>query len=292
METGDITRTPRNRWWREVLYIAAFYLVYSSIRNLFGSAQVSPDTALRNAYRIIDLQQLLLIYHEPTIQGWFLDWTWFIKFWNVFYATLHFLVTGGVLIWLFLRADELRYRRWRNTLAIMTGLALIGFALFPLMPPRLLPDCGPFGGCVTAPFVDTMARYGGLWSFRDGPMEAISNQYAAMPSLHVGWALWCVAPFLSRGQAWRRTTLLLLYPLATVFAIVVTGNHFVLDAAGGLLVLVVAHQLAFHFTRPAGAPHPLARGPLARSASRAPQPPTPPPTTPPDTGDSRPVGYG
>lgn len=265
MEEDEVTRTPRSRWWREVLYIAVFYVVYSSVRNLFGSATVGPEAALRNAYRLIDLERALFIYHEPTIQRWFLDWTWFLKAWNVFYATFHFIVTGGVLLYLFLRADELRYRRWRNTLAITTGLALVGFALFPLMPPRLLPDCGPFGGCVTAPFVDTMARYGGLWSFRDGPMQAISNQYAAMPSLHIGWSLWCISPFLRWG-AWRRNALLALYPLATLFAIVVTGNHFVLDAAGGALVLLLGHRLAAAVTRPVPVPRTLRAGPPVRGA--------------------------
>ena len=281
MASPAITRTPRRLWWREVLYIAVFYVVYSSIRNLFGSAQVEPATALRNAYRLIDLERLLFLYHEPTIQHWFLDWTWFLKFWNLYYATLHFIVTGGVLLWLFLKADELRYRRWRNALALMTALALLGFAAYPLMPPRLLPDCGPYGGCVTAPFVDTMARYGGLWSFRDGPMEAISNQYAAMPSLHIGWAIWCIAPFLNRYRSRRFTALLLLYPLATVFAIVVTGNHFILDAAGGLVVFEVARRLAWRFSRPL-----VAGRPLLNLAFR------PSPPARPDRGSQEPVGYG
>jgi hypothetical protein len=244
-----ITRTPRSLWWREVLYIALFYGVYSTIRNLFGSAQVSPATALGNTYRLIDWERSLFLYHEPSIQRAFLHAPWFLKVWNVYYGSFHFVVTGGVLIWLFLKADELRYRQWRNTLAAMTGLALIGFALFPLMPPRLLPDCGPFGGCVTAPFVDTMARYGGLWSFRSGPMEAISNQYAAMPSLHIGWSLWCVTPFLDRDRSWVRNGLLFAYPAVTLFAIVVTGNHFVLDAAGGALAFGVGRYLSLRLTR-------------------------------------------
>jgi hypothetical protein len=291
MSGTRITRTPRSLWWREVLYIAVFYVVYSSIRNLFGSAQVSPSAALQNAYRLVDLERILFLYHEPRIQQTFLDWTWFIKLWNVYYGTFHFIVTGGVLIWLFVKADELRYRRWRNTLALMTGLALFGFALYPLMPPRLLPDCGPFGGCVTAPFVDTMARYGGLWSFRSGPMEAISNQYAAMPSLHIGWSLWCVAPFLGRDRSWRWNGLLLLYPLVTLFAIVVTGNHFILDAAGGLLAFEVGRRLAFRLTRSVSLPQrtsgPLVTPPAERVGTthrRA--------VGCPDQGPSEAVGYG
>jgi hypothetical protein len=290
MSRTEITRTPRSLWWREVLYIALFYVVYSSIRNLFGSAQVSPATALQNAYWLVDVERVLFLYHEPTIQQAFLDWTWFLKIWNIYYGTAHFIVTGGVLLWLFLRADELRYRRWRNALALMTALALIGFALFPLMPPRLMADCGPFGGCVTSPFVDTMARYGGLWSFRSGPMEAISNQYAAMPSLHIGWALWCVSPFIGRHRSWRWNGLLLLYPVITLFSIVVTGNHFILDAAGGLIVFEAGRRLAFRFT-PAGRSR-RAAGPLHPSAVHGQTTAVGDTVGRPEQGPSETVGYG
>jgi hypothetical protein len=289
MEAAEVTRTPRNRWWREVVYIAAFYAAYSFIRNLFGSARVGPDAALLNAYRLIDLERLLLVYHEATIQRWFLEWTWFLKAWNVYYATFHFVVTAGVLVWLFVHADELRYRRWRNTLAIMTGLALVGYAVFPLMPPRLLPDCGPYGGCVTAPFVDTMARYGGLWSFRDGAMAAVTNQYAAMPSLHAAWSLWCIAPFVGRSR--RRTALLALYPVATLFAIVVTGNHFFLDAAGGWAVLVAGWFLAIRLTRPAPLPRPVLSGSTA-GALRTPDVAADPDTVRAEHGGAGRIGYG
>ena len=151
-----------------------------------------------------------------------------------------------------------RLRPFGTTIfAAMTALAIIGFAWFPLMPPRLLDEPCPIpaeiaeqrelrisygGACIQSDlrpdggwgFVDTLAEYGGPWSFDSETMASISNQYAAMPSLHIGWSTWCaiaVWPLLRR--MWVKA-LVLLYPAATLFCIVVTGNHFWLDGVGGL----------------------------------------------------------
>jgi hypothetical protein len=239
------------RWWREVLYALAFYLVYSFIRNTQGSAAVSAAHAMGNALRVIRLEEFLALYHERAIQHAFLDNRPFIEFWNLFYGTFHFLVTIFALVLLFRKFPE-RYRKWRNTLAFTTGLALIGFAAFPLMPPRLMP---PSYG-----FVDTLKTYGSLWSFDSGAMNKISNQYAAMPSLHFAWALWCtlvLVPALRRRWA---KVLAIAYPALTLFAIVVTANHFVLDAAGGAAVLGLGAWAGFALARRQGSsePEPLA----------------------------------
>ena len=228
--TGELRprRPPHLRWWKELLTIIVFYLVYSWIRNQFGSESVQASVAFANAERIIDLEKLIWSYHEETIQQWFLDDRWFIQFWNLFYGSFHFVVTTAALVYLYVRQGH-RYVRLRTTLAVTTALALIGFALFPLMPPRLLPD--HFG------FVDTLRTYGGLWSFDDDALKKVSNQYAAMPSLHFAWATWSamvLVPALRRR--WARA-LALVYPLLTLFAIVVTANHFWIDAAGGALIL-------------------------------------------------------
>jgi hypothetical protein len=237
----------RLRWYREVLTVAVFYAAYSAIRNVFGSNAVAPDVALANAERVIRLQQALRLYVEPDVQRVVLDWsTTFIRFWNLYYGTLHFVVTGGIMVWLF-RRHPAAYPRRRNTLAAMTGLALAGFSLFPLMPPRLLAATGPFGGGDlrhAGAFVDTLAEFPTLWSFSSTTMQTVSNQYAAMPSLHVGWSLWCVVsvlPFLRSRIAKLAVTC---YVPATVFAIVVTANHYWIDAVGGAAVFGVAMLVA------------------------------------------------
>ena len=225
---------PRLRWWREVLYVLVFYSVYSFIRNKGVDDAGARLDAYRNAKQIIRVEERLGSFHEEAIQDAFLPWDWFIKFWNIFYGTAHFVVTVVALVYMFRRMSS-RYPLWRNTLACTTGLALIGFAFYPLMPPRLLPSS--FG------FVDTLKEVGGLWSFESGAVAKVSNQYAAMPSLHFAWSTWCALVLVPAfRRPWTRA-LMTAYPLLTLFAIVVTANHFWLDAAGGAVLLAVGYIL-------------------------------------------------
>lgn len=241
------------RWWREVLYVLAFYVVYSAIRNRFGSAAVSPETAFEHARAVIGLERGLGLYFEESVQAWFVvhnssDLTYaftgaagFLHFWNVFYGTFHFVVTGVVLIWVF-RSFPSDYPKWRNVLAFTTGLALVGFSLYPLMPPRLLADCGPYGACASQyGFVDSLKDVGGLWSFDSGTMQKVSNQYAAMPSLHFAWATWSLLVIYPRARSRLVRALAVIYPLLTLWAIVVTANHYWIDAVGGALILALGY---------------------------------------------------
>ena len=252
-----IVRVHRVHWWKEVALIIAFYAIYSWIRNQFGSNRLAaegiPRAAFRNAESIISLEKALGLYVEVTIQQAFLGWNWFIQFWNTFYGIAHFVVTLGVLAVLFWRRPA-QYPQWRNALAAMTALAIIGFALYPLMPPRLLDEPCPWegpgnwgGACIASDlrgddgfgFVDTLAVYGGPWSFDSAAMASISNQYAAMPSLHIGWALWCAFAIWPLARRRWAKALIIAYPMATLFCIVVTGNHFWLDAVGGIAVFAL-----------------------------------------------------
>jgi hypothetical protein len=246
----------RLRWWKEALIVVVFYAAYSATRNLFGSARIDvaagelPENAFNNALRVIDLEKALGLYHELTVQQWFVPAAstlgeWWIRFWNVYYGTFHFVVTLAAFVLLFVRMPH-RFARWRNTLGFMTALAIIGYSLFPLMPPRLLDKPAvewggaelrdarglpPFG------YVDTLEEYGGLWSFDSGAVAEISNQYAAMPSMHIGWASWCVLALWPLARRWWLRGILVAYPLATLFCIVVTANHFWVDGVGGLAAL-------------------------------------------------------
>jgi hypothetical protein len=244
------------RWWKEVGLILAFYAVYSVVRNTQGSAVVSEARALRNALQVIRWEKFLGIYHEEPIQQQFLAWDGFIEFWNLFYGTFHFFVTIFALVLLF-RRFPVRYRRWRNTLAVTTALALIGFATYPLMPPRLLP--------ASHGYVDTLRVYGSLWSFDSGAMSKLSNQYAAMPSLHFAWAMWCTLVLVPALKSWWGKAAAVIYPVFTLFAIVVTANHFVLDAVGGLVVLGLGAVIGFA----------IAARLEARSAGKSTNPPPP-----------------
>jgi len=240
-------RPVRLRWWIEIGLTLLFYGVYSLIRNQFGSAlgQAVKDDAYDNARRVIEVERLLGLYREEWLQAQFIGWESFIVFWNVFYGTFHFAVTIATMAYLFVRFP-VRYVFMRSALCATTAVALVGFAFFPLMPPRLLSNCASrFGACEPGhEYVDTLVDPGGLWSFESGTMETISNQYAAMPSLHIGWAVWCTValyPVLrSRGARWS----IVAYPLLTLFAIMVTANHYWIDAVGGLLALGIGLRIA------------------------------------------------
>jgi hypothetical protein len=225
----------RLHWWVEVLFIAAFYTAYSLIRDIRGESPVSAVQAYHNARRVIRVERFLHIFCEQSIQHFFLAWRWLVSAFDLYYGSLHFVVTAGVLIYLFFRAPN-QYRLWRNTLAVTTGAALVGFTFFPLMPPRLLP--------VQFHFVDTLSTVGGLWSFNSGPMSHLSDQFAAMPSLHTAWAAWSALAVASTLRPHWTRFLLVLYPAMTVLCVVVTGNHYFLDAAGGLVILFIGIWVA------------------------------------------------
>ena len=230
------------RWWREVLYVFAAYGAYSFVRNTFATG--SEVAAHRHGLQIMDWQTHLGINNEANIQDWFIHHFFiapgtFLRFWNIYYGTFHFIVPIIALVILFRRhADQ--YARWRNIIFTTTALGLIGFALYPLMPPRMFPELG---------FVDSIDTYGSIWSFEDGPVQKLSNQFAAMPSLHCAWALWCALVFASIATKWWTKAFAYAYPVATVFAIVITANHYWLDAVGGFVTLGAGIALGSLFTR-------------------------------------------
>lgn len=224
-------------WWAEIAAILVFYLVYSAVRN----AQAS-DTAVAfsHARNLIHWQHQLGIYHEQTLQDWALHVRPLVIAMNYVYGSLHFIITIGVGFYLFRKwADD--YPRWRNTLGITTAIALVGFYTWPLMPPRLMP--ARYG------FVDTLAKYPTLWSFNSGQMSKLSNQFAAMPSVHCAWALFCACALMPRLEHRWAKVLAALYPVLTVTAIVLTGNHYFLDAVGGFAIFGIGYAGGRIFTR-------------------------------------------
>ncbi|MEQ1788788.1 MAG: phosphatase PAP2 family protein [Acidimicrobiales bacterium] len=262
------------RWWKELLLAVAVYAVYSVVRNQFGSAGGDPGPAYGHAKDLIALEKALHLYFEPGLQQWYLDLPGhgLIRLWNVYYGIAHFLITFIALVWMF-RRDPLRHRVLRNTLALTTALAVIGFAAYSLMPPRLLDDPGEYGACqiyapeaaaaaapgaLTAPgcdeygFVDTIAAHGGWISFGNEGMKDVSNQYAAMPSMHIGWATWSAIVLLPLVRRRWAKALVIAYPVITLVCIVLTANHYWIDGLGGLLCLGTGYALAQVLTRPAG----------------------------------------
>jgi membrane-associated phospholipid phosphatase len=160
-------------------------------------------------------------------------------FWNIYYGTIHFVMPVLALVWLYRKAP-VRYVRWRNTILFMLAISIVVFWCYPLMPPRLMP--ARFG------FVDTAAQFfnfGPQVRIRIGPhgqptaaaVRQFGNLFAAMPSLHVGWSTWSVLAIWPLVRRRWVKVLLALYPVSIIFCIVVTANHWILDAAGGWIVL-------------------------------------------------------
>src|SRR5438552_2027756 len=226
-------------WWVEVLAILAFYLIYSAIRNANQSGALH---AFHNAQHIISVERHLGIYHEETMQRWALHFKPLIIMANYFYGSLHFVVTIFTGIWLYRRFSD-DYPRFRNALAITTAIALVGFVTFPLMPPRLLHTVQQSG------FVDTLAKYPTIWSFNSGAASRISNQYAAMPSVHIAWATWCAVALVPRLRSGVSKMLAFIYPFFTVIVIVITANHYVLDAVAGAAIFVIGWFMSGQITR-------------------------------------------
>lgn len=248
MHEGPARRAPWSKrfrlgWIVEAVGGVLVYFGYDALRDRAMSASAP---ALVNAKQIVALERLLGLYQEHRIQQAFLDWSPFVSFWNIYYGTIHFAMPLLALVVMYRKVPE-RYLRWRNALLFMLGFGLVGFFLYPLTPPRLMPP--------RYDFVDTAAEY-----FNFGPQQkivlaangqpseaaraAFGNLYAAMPSLHIGWATWSALALLPLvRRRWLRV-LLCIYPFFTIFAIVVTGNHWILDAVGGWIALALGYGCA------------------------------------------------
>jgi len=226
-------RSPRRpRLWFEILLIAVSYWLYSLVRNAVPEQKTA---ALSNADWLWSVERFMGIAVERSVNHTVNSVTWLIVSMNYYYATLHFVVTIGVLIWLFRRHPG-RYAPARLALFATTAVALLGYYLYPLAPPRLMND---------GHFIDTVMIHETWGSMASGNFKQMSNQYAAMPSMHIGWSLWCGLTLFALASApWARI-LGLLYPMATLIVIVATANHFWLDAVGGMACLAFGYAVSY-----------------------------------------------
>ncbi|MGA5314436.1 phosphatase PAP2 family protein [Streptomyces pseudogriseolus] len=224
--TGPPTRD-RPPLVRELLLVAGLFLVYKLGRQL---ASGHTAEAYRNGREVWDLERALHLPGEGTVQSALLHGDLLVQLANTYYAVVHFPATAAFLVWLYLRRPG-HYVWARRALAAVTAAALVLHLAYPLAPPRLLPATG---------LADTARLFGPSVY---GPPEAdqLSNQFAAMPSLHFGWALMVAIGLTAVTRtAWR--WLWLLHPLVTLLVIAGTANHFWLDAlaAAALLGLALA----------------------------------------------------
>jgi len=237
----------RMRWWREVVGVLVGYTAYSIVRNTLAASDI--DRARQHAVKVMEAQAHLGINNEADIQRWLFDRLdqgadLFFRFWNIYYGSAHFVVTIAAMVILYRKAPH-RFPLWRNTAFATTILALIGFSLYPLMPPRMFDG----SGAPNMGFTDTINTIGGIWSFKSDAIAALSNQYAAMPSLHCAWALWVAFVLFPMCKQRVSKLAVICYPIATIFAVVVTANHFWFDAIGGATTLLAGFLVARILTR-------------------------------------------
>lgn len=210
---------------RNAALLAGLWVAYAIVRGITAGDMAE---ATVNARAIIDLQHNLGLPSEEALQGAFLDAPWLLKGANIYYLGVHFPITVAFLAWAW-RNHRSRFARVRNALIATTSAGLLIHVIYPLKPPRMM-----------AGFVDTAAVIG------PDPYElGISggaNQLAAMPSLHVGWAL-----LVALGTIWLTTSkakwLVLAHPILTLAVVVLTANHYWADAIAAVALVTAAWLL-------------------------------------------------
>jgi PAP2 superfamily protein len=231
MERSTASRADRlgRRLVGELLMMGAVFAIYRQIRFLTRN---DTDSAMDNAQRVVDFERSFHFFSERSVQDLVMHSHTVVAFLNRYYVTVHFPFTVAFLLWVFFRHHD-AYRKIRNTFVSVTVAALAIHVAFPLAPPRMLPDAG---------FVDTLQKFGPRIYSAD-TSESIANQFAAMPSLHFGWAFIVAGAYVSIRRT-RRSLWLMLHPAITLLAIVATANHYWLDAAvAGVLVVGAAALL-------------------------------------------------
>jgi hypothetical protein len=164
------------------------------------------------------------VFAEPSVQAWASSRTWIIHAADWMYLNSHFVVTVGALVYLYLRRNDSFYFV-RNMFMIAMGFALVGYALYPTAPPRLMPEWG---------FTDSVAAFTGM-RVENEPVSALLNLYAAVPSMHVCFALMIGWPLARLVKPRPLKVVWLLYPFLVTFVVVATGNHYFFDAFLGAM---------------------------------------------------------
>jgi len=214
---------------RELALVGGTYGVYTLTRNTLPSHVAR---ARSNALDLYHVEQQLHVDVEHATNGLFAAQVprLIAVVANYAYSVPHLAVTVAVLAWLYVARPAV-YRRARSVLVTTTLLALVGFWLFPVAPPRFFPNLG---------FVDTVVRDRTWGSWGNGTMNEISNQYAAMPSLHVSWSIWVAALVILCSHRWWVRVLAAGYPLLVTAVVLGTANHWILDAVAGVAAVALA----------------------------------------------------
>jgi PAP2 superfamily len=208
----------------ELATIGAGYFVYSLVR---GHLPSYPHLAFAHARQLWRAEQWLHISIEPSLNHFAAAHAPLAEATGYYYGLLHFIVTPLLLAWLFV-FRPIAFPRLRSALVIATASAILVFWQWPLAPPRY----------AVPGMTDILAAHNILGAADPHSVAGMLDLYAAMPSLHVGWATWCAIAIVTATRTrWRH--LAWLYPVATTFVVLATANHFVLDAVGGVAIIML-----------------------------------------------------
>jgi hypothetical protein len=222
----------------ELLLITVLFTVYK-LGRLLANGRVAE--AFDNAHRVWHLERLVLLPSETGVQHGLLQSPLLVHAANSYYAYVHFPAAIAFLLWIYLRRP-LHYRWVRRVMVALTAVALVLHLLVPLAPPRMLPATG---------LIDTAAQFGPA-VYGPPQTDTVANQYAAMPSLHIGWAaVIALGLIVTSRTRWR--WLWLLHPAVTIAVVVGTANHYWLD---GIVVLVLLAAGVLLLRPPAAEPAP------------------------------------
>ena len=224
------------RSWRyfpgQVFIVTVAALIYFGVRMLTKGAEVA---AFKNAYDLLTFESTLGLDLEAWSQSAVLDYHWMVTFFNWVYIWLHWPVVLGALILLY-RYNRHRYTLMRNAMIVSGALGLIFFAFFPVAPPRF------FDG-----FTDTVTELSTSYKYLQPP--SVVNKYAALPSFHVGWNVLAGVVLFRSTKSIPVRIFAVASPLLMSVAVVLTGNHWVIDgfvgAALAMIGLYVAHRLGW-----------------------------------------------
>jgi membrane-associated phospholipid phosphatase len=218
---------------RQIVLFCGAYWLYRLVRGMVDGRSAE---AFDNARALIDIERALGLFIEPSVHAWASGSSVVIDAASWTYLNSHFGVTVVALAWLYLRRNE-RFYFVRNMFMVAMGLALVGYAAFPTAPPRFMPEWG---------FTDSVAAFTGV-SANSGSADLLFNPFAAVPSMHVAFAL-MIGLTMRRivSREWARWLWWGYAPLVT-FVVIATANHWWLDALLGALVAAVSYAAAAGF---------------------------------------------
>jgi hypothetical protein len=213
---------------RQVSLFAAAYFAYRLVRGLVESRATA---AFQHARELISVERTLHLFVEPSVQAWASSSHLLMDVSSWLYVNAQTTVTVGALVYLYLRHNHSFYFV-RNMFMIAMAIALVGYIVFPTAPPRFMPEWG---------FIDSVSDVTGVHvNHASASLNALFNPYAAVPSMHVAFALMVGWP-LARLVRWRALRIMwFLYPFLMAFVIVATANHFIADALLGALTAGIA----------------------------------------------------